>query len=62
MFWIGGIAMTVSNPIRKDILAILVTTIASKSIATSGKLLSPHCNHLHHDTLETLICAKLVID
>ena len=63
MFWIGGIAVTVSNLIAKDILAILVTIIALKStFSTRGKLLSPHCNHLHHNTLETLICAKLVIE
>lgn len=63
MFWVGGIAMIGSNPIAMDILAIFVTTIALNSaFSTNGRLLSPHYNRLHHNTLPTLICAKLVLE
>ena len=63
MFSVGGIAMTISNPNVKDILAIIVTTITLKSaFSTNERLLSPYCNHLHNDTLQTLICAKLVME
>ncbi|XP_030969800.1 zinc finger BED domain-containing protein RICESLEEPER 2-like [Quercus lobata] len=45
--------------IARDILAIPMTTIASKSaFSTCGRLLSPHRSHLHHDTLEALMCGQ----
>ena len=43
--------------IARDILAIPMTTVASKSaFSTSGRLLSPHRSRLHHYTLEALMC------
>ena len=45
--------------IAKDILAIPITTIASKStFSTSGRLLSPHRSRLHLKTIETMMCAQ----
>ena len=45
--------------IARDILAILVTTIASKSaFSTSGRLLSPHHSRLHPKTIEAMTCAQ----
>ena len=45
--------------IAMDILAILITTVASKSaFSTSGRLLSPHHSRLNHNTLEALMCGK----
>ena len=36
-----------------------MTTIASKlAFSTSGRLLNPHRSHLHHDTLEALMCGQ----
>ncbi|KAE8662993.1 hypothetical protein F3Y22_tig00113124pilonHSYRG00617 [Hibiscus syriacus] len=45
--------------ITKDILAILVSTVASEStFSISGRLISPHRSRLHPKTLETLMCAQ----
>ena len=45
--------------IARDILAILMSTVALKSaFSTSGKLLSPHCSKLHAKTVEALMCAQ----
>ena len=45
--------------IARDILAIPVTTIASKSIfSTSERLLSPHHSRLHLKTIEAMMCAQ----
>ena len=45
--------------IARDILAIPVSTIASESaFSTSGRLVSPHRNRLHPNTLEALMCAQ----
>ena len=36
-----------------------MTTVASELVfSTSKRLLSPHYSHLHHDTLEALMCGK----
>ena len=43
----------------RDILDILVTTVASESaFSTNGRLLSPHRSRLHPRTLEALMCAQ----
>ena len=45
--------------IARDILAILVLTVASESsFSTSGRLLSPHRSKLHQKTVEALMCAQ----
>ncbi|CAL5400885.1 unnamed protein product [Camellia sinensis] len=45
--------------IVRDILVILVSTIASElAFSTSGRLVSPHRNRLHPNTLEALMCAQ----
>ena len=45
--------------IARDILAIPVSTIAFESaFSTSGRLVSPHRNRLHPNTLEALMCAQ----
>ena len=45
--------------IARDILAILVSTVASElAFSTSGRLLSPHRSKLHAKTVETLMCAQ----
>ena len=45
--------------IARDILTILVSTVASKlAFSTSGRLLSPHRSKLHAKTVEALICAQ----
>ena len=44
---------------QRDILAIPVSTVASKSSSsTSGRLLSPHCSKLHQKTVDALMCAQ----
>ena len=44
--------------IAKDILVILVITVASKSaFSTSGRLLSPYRSRLHPKTIEAMMCA-----
>ena len=44
--------------IVRNILAILVTTVALESaFSTSGRLLSPHRSRLHPKTIEALMCA-----
>ena len=43
--------------IARDILAILVTTVASESaFSISGRLLSPHHSRLHPKTIEAIMC------
>ncbi|KAL0287736.1 UNVERIFIED_CONTAM: putative AC transposase [Sesamum calycinum] len=43
----------------RDILAIPVSTIASESaFSSSGKLINPHRNRLHHTTVEALMCSR----
>ena len=45
--------------IARDILAIPITTIASKStFSTSGRLLSPHRSRLHLKTIKAMMCAQ----
>ena len=45
--------------ITRDILAIPLSTVASKSaFSTSDRLLSPHHNKLHAKAVEALMCAQ----
>ena len=45
--------------IAKDIYAIPVSTVASKSaFSTGGRFVSPYRNRLHPKTLEALMCAR----
>ena len=62
VFWHGGKIMVSSiiflQKIAKDILVILVITVASKfAFSTSGRLLSPHHSRLHPKTIEAMMCA-----
>ena len=43
----------------RDILAIPISTVASKSaFNTSGRSISPHRSRLHPKTLEAMMCAQ----
>ena len=54
----NGLKYLILQRIARDILAILVTTIASEStFSISGRLLSPHHNKLHLKTIEVMMCA-----
>ena len=54
----NGLKYPILQRIAKDILAILVTTIASEStFSISGRLLSPHHSKLHLKTIEVMMCA-----
>ena len=45
--------------IARDILAILVITVASEfAFSTSGRLLNPHRSRLHPKTIEVMMCAQ----
>ncbi|KAL0342672.1 UNVERIFIED_CONTAM: putative AC transposase [Sesamum calycinum] len=45
--------------LARDILAIPVSTVASESaFSSSGKLINPHRNRLHHTTVEALMCSR----
>uniref|UniRef100_A0A2N9G3A3 TIR domain-containing protein n=1 Tax=Fagus sylvatica TaxID=28930 RepID=A0A2N9G3A3_FAGSY len=57
--FINPVLLPKSLQLQEDILAIPVTTVASKSaFSTSGRLLSPHRSRLHPRTLEALMCAQ----
>ena len=50
---------SILSKIVRDILAILVSTVASEyAFSISGRVLSPHRNRLHPETLEKLMCAQ----
>lgn len=43
----------------RDFLADLASTVASESaFGSSGRLLRPHRNRLHSETIEALMCAQ----
>ncbi|KAL6175712.1 hypothetical protein ACLB2K_052351 [Fragaria x ananassa] len=45
--------------VARDILVIPVSTIASESaFSTGGRIVSPHRNRLHSNTLEALMCGR----
>ena len=53
----NGPKYPILSSIARDILAIPVSTVTSESIfSTGGKVVSPHRNKLHSDTLEALMC------
>ena len=55
----NGVKYPVLQTIARDILAIPVSTVASKSaFSSSGRLVSPHRNRLHPTMIEALMCAK----
>ena len=54
----NGLKYLILQRIARDILAILVTTIASEStFSIGGRLLSPHHSKLHLKTIEVMMCA-----
>ena len=55
----NGLKYPTLQRIARDILAILVTIVASESaFSTSGRLLSPYRNKLHPKTIEAMMCAQ----
>ncbi|XP_020211813.1 zinc finger BED domain-containing protein RICESLEEPER 2 [Cajanus cajan] len=60
MWWkLNGIKYPTLQAIARDILAIPISTVASKSaFSTSGQILSPHRSRLHWSTLEALMCTR----
>ncbi|KAH1214996.1 Zinc finger BED domain-containing protein RICESLEEPER 3 [Glycine max] len=55
----NGVKYPTLQAIAKDILAILVSIVASKSaFSTGGQILSPHRSRLQWTTLEALMCAR----
>ena len=56
---VNGIKYPTLSAIARDILVILVSTVASESaFSTSGRFVSPHRSRLHPKTLEALMCAQ----
>ena len=54
----NGLKYHILQKIAKDILVILVITIASNFVfSTCGRLLSPHHSRLHPKTMEAMMCA-----
>ncbi|KAL6188759.1 hypothetical protein ACLB2K_040150 [Fragaria x ananassa] len=50
---------TVLPRVGRDILAIPVSTVVSESaFSTGGRIVSPHRNRLHSNTLEALMCGR----
>ncbi|XP_073222565.1 zinc finger BED domain-containing protein DAYSLEEPER-like [Cicer arietinum] len=60
LWWkLNGVKYPTLQTIAKDILAILVSTVASESaFSTGGHILSPHQSRFHWTTLEALMCAR----
>ena len=55
----NGLKYSTLQRIAINILAILVTTVTSKSaFSTSGRLLSPHHSRLHPKTIKAMMCAQ----
>ncbi|CAN1192073.1 Putative AC9 transposase [Linum perenne] len=43
----------------RDLLAILVTSVASESaFSAGGRILDPHRSKLGHDMVESMLCTK----
>ena len=54
----NGLKYHILQKIAKDILVILVITVASNFVfSTCGRLLSPHHSRLHPKTMEAMMCA-----
>ena len=60
LWWkLNGVKYPVLQTIARDILAIPVSTIASKfAFSSSGRLVSSHRNRLHPKMIEALMCAQ----
>ena len=55
----NGLKYHILQKIAKDILVILVITVASNFVfSTCGRLLSPHHSRLHPKTMEAMMCAQ----
>ncbi|XP_060177829.1 zinc finger BED domain-containing protein RICESLEEPER 2-like [Lycium barbarum] len=55
----NGLKFPALQNMARDILVILVSTVASESaFSTSGRLISPQRSRLHPTTLEALMCAR----
>ena len=55
----NGLKYPTLQRIARDILALLVTTVALESaFSNSGRLLSPHRSRLHPKTIEAMMCAQ----
>ncbi|KAL0294186.1 UNVERIFIED_CONTAM: putative AC transposase [Sesamum angustifolium] len=56
----NGVKFSTLQKMARDILAIYVSTVASESaFSSSGKLIIPHRNRLHHTTVDAFICSRL---
>ncbi|CAN0928720.1 Putative AC transposase [Linum grandiflorum] len=60
MWWkVNGPKYPILQNVAKDILALLVTSVASESAFSSGgRLLDPHRSRLHESTVEALMCTR----
>ncbi|KAL6191681.1 hypothetical protein ACLB2K_038071 [Fragaria x ananassa] len=61
LYWwkTSGMKYPTLYKVVRDILAILVSTVASESaFSTGGPIVSPHLNRLHSSTLEALMCGR----
>ncbi|CAN0917283.1 Putative AC transposase [Linum grandiflorum] len=60
MWWRqNGPKYPILQAITRDVLAILVTSVASEcAFSSGGRLLEPHRSRLHHVNVETLMCAR----
>ncbi|KAL0316336.1 UNVERIFIED_CONTAM: putative AC transposase [Sesamum radiatum] len=55
----NGVKFPTLQKMARDILAIPVSTVASESaFSSSGKLINPHRNRLHHTTVEALMYSR----
>ncbi|KAL0423837.1 UNVERIFIED_CONTAM: putative AC transposase [Sesamum radiatum] len=55
----NGVKFPTLQKMARDILAIPVSTVVSESaFSSSGKLINPHRNRLHHTTVEALMCSR----
>ncbi|CAN1220686.1 Putative AC transposase [Linum grandiflorum] len=60
MWWkVNGPKYPILQNVAKDILALLVTSVASESAFSSGgRVLDPHRSRLHESTVEALMCTR----
>ncbi|XP_070676309.1 zinc finger BED domain-containing protein DAYSLEEPER-like [Malus domestica] len=55
----NGNKYPILHQIARDILAILVSTVAlESSFSTGGRIISPHRSRLHLSTVEALMCSR----
>ena len=60
MWWkLNELKYPTLQAIARDVLAILISTIASELTFNNGdQILTPHHSQLHYTTLEALMCSK----